>query len=324
MTVSSYGYTQWLPVIGGPTIVLMQYAESCRDSKSVWLDKQVLSRGACVAAVATSAVEAFGHAITTVGLCLGLTGRILIRVVNRGLAGAIGAVWGMVYGSLFTFSLSVWLGRVVMNVYLFSRDISIAWKHWMERTIACADLFWVGVRLWALAGKIDETLSIPFNQECCMHHLGLTWSHLAFSCAGALVSFVSPDIVIRSCKGHELGRSVPAPFLRQRIWKLISRHKAVSLSCMAMMAIGTDYLLTKPKSVHAYATRITSKMSDVGSVTISWTFGLLVDIPTIISNLSIYLKESLVKIKHENELNAIQLHEKTGKYPSGYEYLALN
>lgn len=293
--------------MGSPTVNLVQTAQSYRSCQDSRWGKEVLSRGACFSAVAVSAVEAVGQAIATVAVTVGLIGRIIIRIINRGLAGAVGAVWGMVYGNLFSFSLSVWLGRIVINVYLFARDISIAWKHWMERTVACGDLFWVGVRLWALAGKIDQFLAVPFSQKRCLHHLSLTFSHLTFACSNSLGSFISPEDVIESCKKHDLGRSIPPPSLQKRIWFWVNKHKAMTAAGVTVAILAMDYFVSKPENMHVYLKELPKKAASATVTLLRHTLGLLYDIPLMIYHTTEYLREAVKDREITNALNLMEL-----------------
>ncbi|MDP1835943.1 MAG: hypothetical protein Q8K75_08460 [Chlamydiales bacterium] len=287
------GAQSWVPILGSPTVALARCVEHCRDKNGSWFQRQVVSRSACVAAVGTAMLESSAHILMSAGTCSGVVGRIMIRAFNRFIAGAVAAVWGMVYGGMISLNVTVWLRRIIINVVLFSRDISIAWEHWMERRVAATDLLWLSTRLWAMAFRVDTFMRQGLNMTRVAHHANQSWHYLVFAAQNAAIGVTSPDELVKSCKDHQLGKGMPPRSLATRIWKVMMRHKWKTMVLTFAACAAMDYAIRKPDNFQEYLTDSGNRAMIAGGWLMSHSFGILVDVKHVLASIKNWVPKDL-------------------------------
>lgn len=276
--ISCDGPTAWLPLVGSPTVALARIGEMCRGRKNSWVTRQVGARAACLASAAVAPLEAFGYSIALAAVSAGLVGRVTIRAINRILAGAVAGVWGLIYGNAITFSITVWIRRIVINVVLFARDFSIAWEHWMERTVAAFDLLWVSTRLWAFASKLDAHLRPFFNVHRVNHLTNQCWQHIAYSVMGLSLGVFSPGRQIDDCKERRIGSPMPGLPLSGRLWRCMMRQKWKLVTVASIAALGADVYVNGREGADQYKQTWIERTQHVSNYLYSHTFGLVADL----------------------------------------------
>lgn len=304
--ISTEGKKAYLPLFGSPTVCMAKSIEYFRDRKNGWLSRQVIARSLGPALVAASTFEALSHLAAAAVTCIGIVGRVILRNTNRFLASVVAAVWGLVYGGAITLDITVWLRRLIINIVLFSRDINIAWEHWMERRVAATDLLWVSTKMWAIAHQVDTVLRRPFNVTRLIHHADGSWQHTIFSIQNILSCITDPDRLVQDCKSRKLGKAMPARSLSTRLWKMVMRHKGFTLLTASIFAIAMDYFLQKPITVNQYLEKAYERISATVFNMCGYSFGILVNTRMVLSALRDWFPQDLEKKALEIEVLKLQ------------------
>ncbi len=301
-----------IPVIGSPTVVLMRHLESRMKASRTFFQKEIPPRVVIIMAVSTAVLEAFTHMLMSVGTCAGLSGRVLVRITNRVLAGAIGASWSFVYGGVASFSPTVWLRRIVIYGYLLSRDVTVVWRHFLERFVAAGDYAWLGVRLWDLSGRVDTVLEGYFNVKRASHHAGQSWEFLSFAISNVAMGLYNPSQAVRSCKKQRLGSPVPLPSLSSRVMHVAWKNKSITLLVAAALALAADcFLISKKESFHVYCGQVfPNRIVTFRDTFYSFTFGQLYTIANLLSEATRWIDDSRKRMKTQGDLDELKMVEK--------------
>lgn len=235
------GLKDWIPVMGSPTVSFIRVADGWRQADRSWVHRHMLSRAACCTATACAALDSLARAIAGVTTVLGITCRVVIRTSFRLAATLVGGSWGLIYGGAITFSMTVWIRRIVINVVLFGRSMAIAAEHWMERAVLARDHLYLGACLWAYALRTDRVLRQYFNGTIAQHHFVQSFNFGKFLLSNSFVGVVSPEYSIYYCQDFELGKPLPPPPLTRQVYHFVWKHWTKIAMLGLCVAAANDY-----------------------------------------------------------------------------------